>query len=78
MVQWYAVNRVALNPARGKADYAALLHTYQLEDTLYSATIANIPELAPPDNDEKTSIGFFWKRCFTRELRSRGKAEIKS
>jgi CHASE2 domain-containing sensor protein len=22
-------------------------------------TVANIPELAPPDNDEKTAIGFF-------------------
>ena len=36
-----------------------MLQSYQFEDTLYSATIANIPELAPPDNDEKTSIGFF-------------------
>ncbi len=59
MVQWYALNRAALNPATGKADFAALLNTYQMEGTLYSATIANIPELAPPDNDEKTSIGFF-------------------
>lgn len=58
-VQWYALNRTALNPATGKADFAALLNTYQMEGTLYSATIANIPELAPPENDEKTSIGFF-------------------
>jgi adenylate cyclase len=59
MVQWYALNRVALNPASGKADFAALLNSYQFENTFFTATVANIPELAPPDNDEKTAIGFF-------------------
>lgn len=59
MVQWHALNRTALNPATGKTDFAALLDNYQMEGTLYSATIANIPELAPPENDEKTAIGFF-------------------
>jgi len=59
MVQWYALNRNAIHPATGKADFAALLNSYQFEGTLFTATIANIPELAPPDNDEKTSIGFF-------------------
>ncbi len=59
MVQWYSLNRNAIHPATGKADFAALLNSYQFEGTLYSATIANIPELAPPDNDEKTAIGFF-------------------
>ena len=59
MVQWYSLNRNAIHPATGKADFAALLNNYQFEGTLYSATIANIPELAPPDNDEKTAIGFF-------------------
>jgi adenylate cyclase len=59
MVQWYALNRASLNPATGKADFAALLNSYQFEGTLFTATIANIPELAPPENDEKTSIGFF-------------------
>ena len=59
MVQWYSLNRNALSPASGKADLHSLLQDYQLEGTLYSATVANIPELAPPDNDEKTSIGFF-------------------
>ncbi|HEY1484396.1 MAG TPA: adenylate/guanylate cyclase domain-containing protein [Candidatus Acidoferrum sp.] len=59
MVQWYSLNRNAIVPATGKADFHSLLQNYQFEDTLYSATIANIPELAPPDNDEKTSIGFF-------------------
>jgi adenylate cyclase len=59
MVQWYALNRAPLQPATGKADFAALLNNYQFEGTLYSATIANIPELAPPQNDEKTAIGFF-------------------
>ena len=59
MVQWYSLNRNAIRPATGKADFAALLNSYQFEGTLFTATIANIPELAPPDNDEKTSIGFF-------------------
>ena len=59
MVQWYALNRKSLDPATGKTDFASLLDSYQFERTLYSATIANIPELAPPENDEKTSIGFF-------------------
>jgi len=59
MVQWYSLNRNALNPATGKADFTALLNNYQYEGTLFTATIANIPQLAPPENDEKTSIGFF-------------------
>lgn len=59
MVQWYSLNRVALNPTNGKADFATLLNDYQAETTLYTATVANIPALAPPDNDEKTAIGFF-------------------
>jgi len=59
MVQWYSLNRNALNPGTGKADFAALLNNYQYEGTLFTATIANIPQLAPPENDEKTSIGFF-------------------
>jgi len=59
MVQWYALNRASLNPASGKTDFASLLNSYQFEGTLFTATIANIPELAPPENDEKTSIGFF-------------------
>ncbi|HET7107112.1 MAG TPA: adenylate/guanylate cyclase domain-containing protein [Candidatus Acidoferrum sp.] len=59
MVQWYSLNRNALNPATGKADFASLLNYYQYAGTLFTATIANIPQLAPPENDEKTSIGFF-------------------
>jgi len=59
MVQWYSLNRNAINPASGKADFASLLNTFQYEGTLFTATIANIPQLAPPDNDEKTAIGFF-------------------
>jgi len=59
MVQWYALNRASLNPATGKTDFAALLNSYQVEGTLYSATIANIPQLAPPENNERTATGFF-------------------
>src|ERR1700676_4024731 len=59
MVQWYALNRNAMTPATGKADFTALLNSYHAEGTLYTATIANIPELAPPGNNEKTAVGFF-------------------
>ena len=59
MVQWYSLNRVPLDPSTGKADFASLLNSYQAEGTLYSATVANIPALAPPENNEKTAIGFF-------------------
>jgi adenylate cyclase len=59
MVQWYSLNRVPLQPATGKADFAALLNSYQAESTLYTATVANIPALAPPENNEATAIGFF-------------------
>ena len=59
MVQWYALNRVAINPRSGKSDFASLLNSYQFEGTLYASTVANIPELAPPENNEKTAIGFF-------------------
>ncbi len=59
MVEWYSLNRVAVNPKSGKADFAALLNNYQAEGTLYTATVANIPALAPPQNDERTAIGFF-------------------
>lgn len=59
MVQWYSLNRVPINPASGKPDFVALLNSYQAESTLYTATVANIPALAPPENNEKTAIGFF-------------------
>ena len=59
MVQWYALNRAALNAKSGKQDFASLLSSYQFESTLYSATVANIPELAPPENNDQTAIGFF-------------------
>jgi adenylate cyclase len=59
IVQWYSLNRVPLNPASGKADFVALLNEYQAENTLYAATVANIPALAPPENNERTAIGFF-------------------
>ena len=59
MVQWYSLNRVPLDPASGKKDFEALLNGYQAEGTLYTATVANIPALAPPENNEQTAIGFF-------------------
>lgn len=59
MVQWYSLNRVSLNATSGKTDFAKLLNDYQAEGTLYTATVANIPALAPPENNDKIAIGFF-------------------
>jgi len=59
MVQWYALNRVPLNAKSGQADFAALLNSFHFESTLYTATVANIPQLAPPENNDQTAIGFF-------------------
>jgi adenylate cyclase len=59
MVQWYALPRNSLNSTTGKQDFASLMQHYDDHGILYSATIANIPALAPPQNDEKTAIGFF-------------------
>ncbi|MGC1418452.1 MAG: adenylate/guanylate cyclase domain-containing protein [Candidatus Acidiferrum sp.] len=59
LIDWYSLTRTALNPATGKQDFAELVRKYDQEGDLFSATIANIPILANPDNPEKTSIGFF-------------------
>jgi adenylate cyclase len=59
LIDWYSITRTALNPATGKQDFAELVRKYDQEGNLFSATVANIPVLANPDNPEKTSIGFF-------------------
>ncbi len=59
LIDWYSITRTALNPATGKQDFAELVRKYDQEGNLFSATVANIPALANPDNPEKTSIGFF-------------------
>src|SRR5580692_8972205 len=59
LIDWYSITRTALNPATGKQDFAELVRKYDQEGNLFSATVANVPALANPDNPEKTSIGFF-------------------
>ena len=48
-----------MNPATGKQDFLEVVRKYDQEGNLFTATIANIPSLANPDNPEKTSMGFF-------------------
>jgi adenylate cyclase len=59
LIDWYSITKTAVNSSTGKQDFAELVRKYKDEKTLYSATVANIPSLANPDNPEKTSIGFF-------------------
>ena len=61
MVQWYALSRLALHADTGKQDFRTLLGNYDFHGMLFSATIANIPELTDSDssNSDQTSVGFF-------------------
>src|SRR5580704_12927251 len=59
LIDWYSIARTAMNPATGKQDFGELVRKYDQEGNLFTATIANIPSLANPDNPEKASIGFF-------------------
>jgi len=56
MVQWYALNRVALGSNTGKQDYETLLSNYVRHGLFFDATIANIPQLT---DDQNTAVGFF-------------------
>jgi adenylate cyclase len=59
LIDWYSITKTAMNPATGKQDFAELVRKYDQEENLFSATVANIPSLANPQDPEKTSIGFF-------------------
>jgi adenylate cyclase len=59
LIDWYSITKTAVNSQTGKQDFAELVRKYKEQKALYSATVANIPSLANPDNPEKTSIGFF-------------------
>lgn len=59
LVQWYSLAQNSLNPATGKQDFLNLLHRYQANNILYTATIANIPALLSPDNNTAATMGFF-------------------
>jgi len=59
LIEWYSIGRNALHPTTGKEDFVELVGRYRRDNDLYPANIANIPALANPDNNEKTTIGFF-------------------
>ena len=59
LIDWYSITKTAMNPATGKQDFAELVRKYDQEENLFSATVANIPSLANPQDPEKASIGFF-------------------
>ena len=59
LVQWYSLGQNSLNPATGKQDFLDLMHRYDANGILYTATMANIPALLSPDNNSKSTMGFF-------------------
>jgi adenylate cyclase len=59
LIDWFAMSKNAVNSATGKQDFAELVRKYDREGDLFSATVANIPVLANPEDPDKTSIGFF-------------------
>jgi adenylate cyclase len=59
LIDWFAMSKNSVNFATGKQDFAELVRKYDSEGDLFSATVANIPVLANPDDPDKTSIGFF-------------------
>ncbi len=59
LVQWYSLGQNSLNPATGKQDFLDLMQRYEANGILYTATMANIPALLSPDNNSKSTMGFF-------------------
>jgi len=59
LVQWYSLAQNSLNPSTGRQDFANLMKRYEANNILYTATMANIPELLSPDNNNAGTMGFF-------------------
>ena len=59
LIDWFSVARNSLHSATGKQDFAELVRKYDREGNAFTATIANIPVLANPDDPDKTAVGFF-------------------
>jgi adenylate cyclase len=59
LVQWYSLGQNSLNPATGKQDFLSLVQRCEANGILYTATMANIPALLSPDNNTKSTMGFF-------------------
>ena len=43
----------------GKQDFQGLMQRYEANNILYTATMANIPALLSPDNNNTGTMGFF-------------------
>jgi adenylate cyclase len=59
LVQWYSLAQNSLNPPTGKQDFVNLMQRYDANNILYTATMANIPALLSPDNNNAGTTGFF-------------------
>jgi adenylate cyclase len=59
LVQWYSLAQNSLNPPTGKQDFVNLMQRYEANNILYTATMANIPALLSPDNNNTATMGFF-------------------
>jgi adenylate cyclase len=59
LVQWYSLAQNSLNPRTGKQDFVNLMQRYEANHILYTATMANIPALLSPDNNNAGTMGFF-------------------
>jgi adenylate cyclase len=59
LVQWYSLAQNSLNPPTGKQDFVNLMQRYEANNILYTATMANIPSLLSPDNNNAGTMGFF-------------------
>ena len=59
LVQWYSLGQNSLNAATGKQDFQSLMQRYEANNILYTATMANIPALLSPDNNNSGTMGFF-------------------
>jgi adenylate cyclase len=59
LVQWYSLAQNSLNPPTGKQDFLSLMQRYEANNILYTATMANIPSLLSPDNNNAGTMGFF-------------------
>jgi len=59
LVQWYSLAQNSLNPPTGKQDFVNLMQRYEANNILYTATMANIPSLLSPNNNDAGTMGFF-------------------
>src|ERR1700686_2747331 len=59
LVQWYSLAQNSLNPPTGKQDFVNLMQRYEANNILYTATMANIPALLSPDNNNAATMEFF-------------------